>query len=281
MRPLVVIAACAWIAGLACGGDSSGDGGDASATLMITSASAASTVTTGASSVGTSTSAASDGTEGSSTRGGGSGETSSGGASSEGTSGSTGGSGSSGDTGDTGGTPSLCEPAGNLIEHGSLDEGMNGAAPAGWEVRSPGKDQECAGNDPHVFASAAAPGCGGGGITVDANDAWDCYAVQTVSPYNSIEGGATYVIRATVRSSGNAVNPAAWFVLGVQWLDGNDAFFGDEKNPKPAAAADNDFDWKVLEWEVQAPPEARRILVWMTAHYPGQVEYDHVAVVKK
>ncbi|HRI09153.1 MAG TPA: hypothetical protein PKW35_15130, partial [Nannocystaceae bacterium] len=261
-----------------------GDGGDASATLMITSAIAASTLTTGASSVGTSTSAASDGSEGSSTRGGGSGETSSGGASSEGTSGSTGGSGSSGDTGDTGdtgGTPSLCEPAGNLIEHGSLDEGMNGAAPAGWEVRSPGKDQECAGNDPHVFASAAAPGCGGGGITVDANDAWDCYAVQTVSPYNSIEGGATYVIRATVRSSGNAVNPAAWFVLGVQWLDGNDAFFGDEKNPKPAAAADNDFDWKVLEWEVQAPPEARRILVWMTAHYPGQVEYDHVAVVKK
>ncbi|MCA9636173.1 MAG: hypothetical protein KC420_09125 [Myxococcales bacterium] len=175
----------------------------------------------------------------------------------------------------------LCEPAGNIIENGSLDGGMAGDAPAGWEVRTPGQVGACEGSGPHMWASDPAPGCGGGAITIDANDIWDCYAVQTVSPYNSIEGGATYIIRATVRAQGNAVNPAAWFVVGAQWLDQNDAFFGDEKNPKTNDASENDFDWKVLEWELVAPDNARRILVWMTAHYPGQVEYDHVAVIKK
>lgn len=182
-------------------------------------------------------------------------------------------------TGDatTGAPPSLCAPPGNLIEHGSLDEGMNGQAPAGWEVRQPGQPETCGGV--HVFASGPAPGCDGGGITVDAQGQWDCYAVQTVSPYNSITGGASYRIQAGVRSEGNAVNPAAWFVLGVQWLDENDGFFGDEKNPKPLDSADNDYDWKLLEWDLVAPPNARRILVWMSAHYPGKVEFDHVAVL--
>lgn len=199
-----------------------------------------------------------------------------------GTEGTSGGSSDTTEGGTSGGVlDGLCEPAGNLIAVGSLDGGMDGDAPVGWEVRTPGQPAVCAGSGPHVFASDPAPGCAGGAITVDANDVWDCYAVQTVSPYNSIEGGATYRIRATVRSQGNAVNPAAWFVLGVQWLDGNDGFFGDEKNPQPIDPADNDHDWKVLEWELVAPAQARRILVWMTAHYPGEVEYDHVAVIKK
>ena len=264
-----------WIASVSCGDDG---GADASGGLSgVTTA-----TTSGASA------AAETGTSGSS------GATSSGGAT---TSGATAGtststsmsttdggttSGTSGDpSGTTGGEPSLCAPAGNIIEPGALDGGMSGAAPVGWEVRSPGKDQECAGSGPHVFASGPAPGCEGGGITIDARGGWDCYAVQTVSGYNTIEGGATYVIRAAARSEGNAINPAAWFILGVQWLDGNDAFFGDEKNPKPVDSADIDFEWKVIEWEVQAPANARRILVWMTAHHPGKVEYDHVAVIKK
>ena len=109
---------------------------------------------------------------------------------------------------------------------------------------------------------------------------WDCYAVQRVSDYNSIVGGATYRISASVRSQGNSVNPAAWFVVGVQWLDGNDAFFGDEKNPKTASAAENDYDWKVLQWELTAPANAKRILVWLSGHYPGRVDIDNVSVVK-
>ncbi len=173
----------------------------------------------------------------------------------------------------------FCLPLGNLLDVGTLDA-VAGDAPAGWEVRTPGMVEACAGSGPHLFASPPAPGCDGAAVTIDANDAWDCYAVQTVSPYNSIEGGATYRIRATVRSQGNTVNPAAWFILGVQWLDANDSFFGDEKNPQPESAADNDFEWKVLEWEVVAPDDARRILVWLTAHYPGEVSYDHVAVIK-
>jgi hypothetical protein len=62
---------------------------------------------------------------------------------------------------------------------------------------------------------------------------------------------------------------------------GQDAFFGDEKNPKTASAAENDHDWKILEWELTAPPQARRILVWLSAHYPGKVTFDHVAVYRK
>jgi hypothetical protein len=166
-----------------------------------------------------------------------------------------------------------------VIAVGSLDT-IEGDAPAGWEVRTPGQVEACADSGPHLFAADPAPGCGGAALTIDADGSWDCYAVQTVSPYNSIEGGATYVIRATVRAEGND-NPAAWFIVGVQWLDANDGFFGDEKNPQPADPADNNFAWKVLEWEVVAPANARRILVWLSAHYPGAVTYDHVAVYKK
>jgi len=173
----------------------------------------------------------------------------------------------------------LCQPGANVLEVGALDEVVDGA-PVGWEFRSPGMVEACADSEPHVFASDPAPGCAGAAVTVDANEIWDCYAVQTVSPYNSIEGGATYRIRATVRSQGNTVNPAAWFILGVQWLDENDGFFGDVKNPQPENTEDNDFEWKVLEWDVVAPQNARRILVWLTAHYPGEVSYDHVAVIK-
>ncbi len=180
----------------------------------------------------------------------------------------------------SGGEQDLCQPVGDLLVDGSLDL-IEGDAPKAWEVRTPGQVDACAGSGPHLFAADPAPGCGGAALTIDANDAWDCYAVQTVSPYNSIEGGQTYVIRATLRSQGNAVNPAAWFVLGVQWLDENDTFFGDEKNPMPGDPADNDYNWRVLEWEVTAPANARRILVWMTAHYPGEVTYDHIAVLKK
>lgn len=179
---------------------------------------------------------------------------------------------------------SLCVPGSNLIPAGALDDGMVGEAPAGWEVRAPGQPAACAGSAPasgHVYASSPAPGCSGGAITIDANGAWDCYAVQKVSDYNSIEGGARYRIRTVARASGNLDWDTAYFVLGVQWLDASDAFFGDEKNPRPVPATATNFDWKVIEWELVAPADARRILVWMTGHYPGKVEYDHVAVVRQ
>jgi len=64
----------------------------------------------------------------------------------------------------------------------------------------------------------------------------------------------------------------------AQWVDGSDRFFGDEKNPRPATAAGNDFDWRVLSWELIAPPEARRVLLWLTAHHPGRVDFDNVSI---
>ena len=78
----------------------------------------------------------------------------------------------------------------------------------------------------------------------------------------------------------NTVNPAAWFHIGAQWLDGNDAVFDDIKNPKPASGDLNDYDWKIVWWDVVAPPQAKRIVVWLSAHYPGRVDFDNVSVVK-
>ena len=185
---------------------------------------------------------------------------------------------------DSGVSFDLCaDPAGNLFAHGTFEEGMSGQAPTNWEVRNPAQPGNCSGSgtaSEHVFLAPPPTGCSGNALAIDARGQWDCFAVQRVSDYNSIEGGATYRISADVRAQGNAVNPAAWFVLGVQWLDANDAFFGDVKNPKPAAAADNDYDWKVLSWDIVAPANARRILVWLSAHYPGRVDYDNISVVK-
>jgi hypothetical protein len=190
----------------------------------------------------------------------------------------------SGNGGEAGGQPLPCAPpAGNLFAHGTFEEGMKDKAPAFWEVRNPVMPATCLGSGTpaeHVFLTDGPPGCGGHALAIDARGQWDCYAVQRVSDYDSIEGGATYRVSALVRSTGNATNPAAWFVVGVQWVDASDGFFGDEKNPATASAAENDYGYKLLGWELVAPPQARRILVWLTAHYPGRVDFDAVSVVK-
>ncbi len=184
-------------------------------------------------------------------------------------------------------TPTLCAaPSGNLIAHGTFEEGMDGLAPTGWQVRNPARPGECSGTPAsHVFITDSAPTCGGKALAIDSSGgAWDCYAVQTVSDYKSIRAGRTYRISATVRSRGNAPDggycpecTAAWFTLGAQWVDAGDAFFGDVKNPK---VTETDYDWKVLSFDVVAPSGAERILVWLSAHYPGRVDYDNVSVVE-
>lgn len=193
----------------------------------------------------------------------------------------------SGGGGAGGGGPSigLCDnPAGNLIAHGTFEEGMAGLAPTGWQVRDPaapnGTCLMSGAPEAHVFLSPSAPSCGGSAVTVDALGQWDCYAIQQFSDYNTIQGGATYRISAVARSQGNAVNPAAYFILGAQWLDANDAVFGDVKNPKPATASLNDFDWQVVSFDTVAPASAKRAVIWLSAHYPGRVDYDNVSIVK-
>jgi hypothetical protein len=163
------------------------------------------------------------------------------------------------------------------------DANTNVDVPANWEIRNPAEPGTCAGSGTpaqHIFLSAPPTGCTGHALAIDARGQWDCIAIQRVSDYNSIVPGATYRISAVVRAQGNAINPAAYFVLGAQWLDSQDQFKDDLKNPKPATAADNDYDWKVLSYDVVAPTYARRILVWLSAHYPGRVDYDNVSVVK-
>lgn len=178
----------------------------------------------------------------------------------------------------------LCSsPPGNLLLHGTFEEGMDALAPHLWQVRNPAQPDACMGSgtpDQHVFLTPGAPGCGGSAVALDARGQWDCYAIQMYTDYNTIEGGATYRISATMRSQGNAVNPSGWFHLGAQWLDGNDAVFGDLKSAKPATPAENDYDWRLFFYDVVAPANAKRIVVWLTAHYPGRVDYDNVAVVK-
>jgi len=186
---------------------------------------------------------------------------------------------------DCNGTDETCDfcapPEGNIISHSEFEEGMSGLAPVGWEVRNPGMPDSCPGSpDSHVFIGSPPTGCTGHSLVIDAKGTWDCYAIQTVSGYFTIEAGHTYRISAVVKSTGNSVNPAAWFILGVQWVNSRDEFFGDEKNPRTSSAAENDFDWKILTFDLVAPPEATRILVWLTAHYPGKVEYDNISVVK-
>jgi hypothetical protein len=192
---------------------------------------------------------------------------------------------------DAGGAHSdLCAaPAGNLLgARGGFEMGLAGNAPIGWEVRSAAMLSARGGSgapSQHMFSTDPAPGCAGRALAVDARGQWDCYAIQTVTDYNSIIGGRRYRITASVRSRGNAPRGAicpecvaAWFIVGAQWVDGSDRFFGDEKNPRPATAAGNDFDWRVLSWEIIAPPEARRVLLWLTAHHPGRVDFDNVSI---
>jgi hypothetical protein len=185
--------------------------------------------------------------------------------------------------GGDGGTQDVCKsPGNNLLQHGTFEEGLAGEAPLGWHVRDPNAPTACQPSgtpDQHLFLSSAGM-CGGNALTIDARGQWDCYAVEIKSDPNTIVGGQTYRISASVRSSGNATNDMAWFVLGAQWLDAQDVVFGDEKNPQPMNAADNDYGWKVMSWEVVAPANATRILVWATGHYPGRVDFDNVSVVK-
>jgi hypothetical protein len=200
------------------------------------------------------------------------------------------GAGGAGQGGAGGSAPALCEPvAGDVLGSGDFEAGMDGLAPTDWQVRNPVLPEgDClASGSPgeHVFLEPSP--CGGSAVALDARGQWDCYAIQRFSEYGTIEGGATYRISVVARSQGNAPDGnycpecvAAWFHVGAQWLDANDAVFGDEKNPHPATAAENDYDWKVLAWELPAPTEARRMVVWLTAHYPGRVDYDRVTVTK-
>jgi hypothetical protein len=201
-----------------------------------------------------------------------------------------GGDGAAGHGGQAGAAPSLCDPVvGDLLGSGDFEAGMDGLAPSQWQVRNPVLPEgDCLTSGTpaeHVFLSSSP--CGGNAVAIDARGQWDCYAIQRFSEYNTIEGGATYRIGVVARSQLNAPDGsycpecgAAWFHVGAQWLDGNDAVFADEKNPHPATAAENNYDWKILAWDLVAPAEARRIVVWLTAHYPGRVDYDRVTVTK-
>jgi hypothetical protein len=176
------------------------------------------------------------------------------------------------DAGPVDGGRGVCGPlAGSLID-GTFEAGLSGMAPPGWQVRDPALASGCPEGTLSIVVGD--PACGTSALLIDARGRWDCYAIQTFTDYATIEPGRTYRIHARVRSEAQD-NPAAWFVVGLQWLDGSDAVFGDEKNPR---LSDVNYDWTVIEWDLVAPAGARRAVIWLSGHYPGRVTYDDVSI---
>lgn len=178
------------------------------------------------------------------------------------------------DAGGDAGGPDLCGPtAGSLID-GSFDDGLDGLTPPTWQVRDPAAPGRCGDPAGHVYSVDPPLGCPGRAIAIDAHGDWDCYAIQVYTDYDTIEGGRTYLVSAVARSVGRE-NPGGWFFLGLQWLDGSDRVFGDERNPMLEPL---DFEWRRVTFDVVAPAEARRAVVWLTAHYDGRMDFDDVAI---
>lgn len=178
---------------------------------------------------------------------------------------------------DAGTDVDLCSRAEGSLVDGRFDDALAGLAPPGWQVRDPDAPARC-GGDPasHVYLTDPPPGCSGRALAIDARGQWDCYAIQAFTDYSTIFGGRTYRVRAAVRSAGQD-NPGAWFFLGVQWLDANDQVFGNEQNPRMEPL---NFEWRAFEWDLVAPADARRAVVWLTAHYPGRVDFDSLSMTE-
>lgn len=176
------------------------------------------------------------------------------------------------DSGRDAGSSGLCEAAPGSLIPGELDA-LDGLAPPGWQVRDPAAPGRCGDASEHVYLT---DGPCGTALAIDARGEWDCYAVQAFTDYSTIEPGATYRLSFAARSEGQD-NPAGWFMIGVQWLDGSDGVFGNEQNPEQSPL---DFGWKRIDWDLVAPAEARRAVVWLTAHYPGRVDFDALSLTR-
>ena len=161
-------------------------------------------------------------------------------------------------------------PPGDLID-GRFEDGLAGDVPPTWQIRSPSTAAACGGG--HLAIVAGEPRCGGSALAIDAMGSWDCTAIQSFTDYSTVTPGRTYRISAHVRAE-RQDNPAAWFVIGLQWLDASDAVFGDEKNPR---LVDVNYDFTDLSWDLVAPPNAHRAVIWLSGHYPGRVTYDDVS----
>ncbi len=170
------------------------------------------------------------------------------------------------------GAADVCAAAAGSLVPGELDS-LDGLVPPGWQVRDPGAPDRCGDPSEHVYVT---DGPCGSAIAIDARGEWDCYAIQAFTDYSTIEPGATYRLSFAARSEGQD-NPAGWWMIGVQWLDGADGVFGNEQNP---AQSPLDFEWTRIDWDLVAPANARRAVVWLTAHYPGRVDFDALSFTR-
>ena len=98
--------------------------------------------------------------------------------------------------------------------------------------------------------------------------------VRQVSAYNSITPGKTYRVSAWVRTQ-NVGNPAGWYVFGIWWFNGADAYLSDVKMPQQETL---NYDWREISYTVVAPAGAARVVAVLTRHTDGDAWYDDVSI---
>ncbi len=159
----------------------------------------------------------------------------------------------------------------NLLLNGGFEEGEGAYPGVGlhWETNDAGAHPD---NDALDTAVAYA-GAASQRITIDG--AWDEGMIRQVTAYGSVSGGHVYRLRAMVRTEGME-NPAAWYVLGLWWFDG-DTWLAEVKNTEPP---DVNYDWSELVIEAEAPANATRAAAVLSAHFDGTAWYDEVVLAE-
>lgn len=160
-------------------------------------------------------------------------------------------------------------PSASLIRNGGFEEGPGQYPGVGlyWETNDAQPHPEICSLDGSTRVS------GTYSQKLAAHSEWDRGAVRQVSAYGSVQGGATYELRAWVKTSGIA-NPAGWYLIGIWWFQ-DDTWLGDVKNPPQNPL---NHDWREIVFRGTAPANANRAGVLLTRHTDGTVWYDDISL---
>lgn len=162
--------------------------------------------------------------------------------------------------------PAAAALTGNLVENPGFED-TTGSVPANWTVIGNAWN-----NSIKSVPEAAHSGNYGVSIqTSTGNNPWVAIPVP-------VEEGATYDVKAWFKSIGVSGNPGykIEFFKGIDktvenWINGYSY---------KAGASENDGQWHELDYEVQAPPEAVYMYVYLRLYGTGTVYFDDASVVK-